>query len=102
MSNESEKNDTLLARLDAAQDLAPAGTARRAVRVTVGGKTYAGGIAEVPIEELALCTTADVKAMRFAHRSHRTRRLREAARDGTLSPAQVEALQYRGVLPRDL
>jgi hypothetical protein len=92
----------LLDRLDAATDLAPAGTARRAVPVSIGGTTYPGGIAAVPIEELALCTTADLAAMRFAHRSHRTRRLKEAAKDGTFSQETVKALQARGVLPANL
>ena len=102
MSNESGEPDTLLARLDAAGDLAPAGTSRSAVPVTIGGITYPGGIAAVPPEELALCTPADLAAMRFAHRSHRTRRLKEAAKDGTFSEEAVKALQARGVLPPNL
>lgn len=69
--------------------------------VTIGGKIYPG-IMEVPIEELALCSTAEYKAMRHAHRSHRSRRLRAAAENGTLSPAVVKALQAKGVLPSNL
>jgi hypothetical protein len=72
------------------------------VPVTIGGKTYPGGIAAVPLDELALCSSADLAAMRFAHRSHRTRRLNEAARDGSFSPEQVAALQAKGVLPEAL
>jgi hypothetical protein len=94
--------ETLLERLDSAGDLAPAGNAGKRVPVTIGGTTYPGGIAAVPIEELALCTTADLAAMRFAHRSHRTRRLNEAAKNGTFTPEQVAALQARGVLPTEL
>ena len=92
--------DSLLERLDAAVDLAPSGSSRKAVPVTIRGTVY-NGIAAVPIEELALCTTADVEAMRTAHRSHRSRRLREAAKDGTFSREQVAALKARGVLPSE-
>lgn len=37
--------------------------------------------------------------MKPAHRSHRSRRLMAAAKDGTLSLAEVQALQTKGVLP---
>jgi hypothetical protein len=94
--------DRLLERIETAGDLAPAGTARRQVPITIGGTTYPGGIAAVPIEELVLCSPADVQAMNPAHRSHRSRRLHEAARNGTLSPAEVAALKDRGVLPLNL
>jgi hypothetical protein len=94
--------DALLERIEAATNLAPVGTARRAVPVTVGGTVYTGGIAEVPIEELLFCSPEDVQAMKPAHRSHRSRRLHLAARNGTFSPAEIAALKERGVLPSDV
>jgi hypothetical protein len=42
---------------------------------------------------------AEVAAMVPAHRSHRSHRLRQAAADGTFSPAVVAALTERGVQP---
>jgi hypothetical protein len=98
MAQDTNGTKSLLERLNSAVDLAPAGTGGRRVPVTIGGKTYHGGIAEVPIDVLALCTAADLEAMRPAHRSHRTRRLNEAARDGTFSAEEVAELQARGVL----
>jgi hypothetical protein len=66
--------------------------------VVIGGKIY-DGIAAVPVADLALCSDADYQAMKPAHRSHRSRRLMAAAKDGTLSLAEVQALQAKGVLP---
>jgi hypothetical protein len=91
--------DTLLARIAAAADLAPTiGGGRGRVPVSIGGKTY-DGIAAVPLAELALCSYVDYQAMKPAQRSHRSRRLTAAAKDGTLSSAEVQALQAKGVLP---
>lgn len=92
-------DDPFLARLAAAGDLAPTvGRGRQPVPVIIGGKTY-GGIAAVPLEDLAMCSAADYAAMRPAQRSHRSRRLLAAAKDGTLPQTHVQALQARGVLP---
>jgi hypothetical protein len=102
MSDASNRKDSFLQRLEAVDDVAPAGTSRRAVPVRVGDTTYAGGIPEVPLEELALASKADVEAMGFAQRSHRTRRLKEAVRKGEFSPEQVAALKAKGVLPAEL
>jgi hypothetical protein len=97
------QRDAFLKRLDEAEDLAPTvGNARAPVPVTIAGTTYEGGIASVPIEELALCSAVDYEAMGPAHRSHRSRRLRQAAKTGALPVAYVEALQAKGVLPGDL
>jgi hypothetical protein len=93
---DTSPHDSLLERIEAADDLVRTG--RRATPVTIGGKEYKG-IMDVPVEELALCSSADYEAMRPAHRSHRSRRLRTAARDGTFSPEQVRALKAKGVLP---
>lgn len=97
---DTAKSDSLLARLDATTDLAPVG-ARRAVPITINGTEYAG-VMVVPIEELALCSAADYDRMKHAQRSHRSRRLRDAAKSGELTPEQVKALQARGVLPDPL
>jgi hypothetical protein len=98
----SEAEDPFLSRLARADDLAPTvGSGRAPVPITIGGREYAG-IVDVPPEELALCSAADYEAMAPAHRSHRSRRLRKAAKDGSLSSEYVEALQARGVLPENL
>jgi hypothetical protein len=99
VKTEADTDDAFLRRLQQADDLVPTGKERP--RVTIAGKSY-DSMAAVPIEELALCSPADYEAMRPAHRSHRSRRLRAAAKDGSLSPAHVEALQARGVLPKEL
>jgi hypothetical protein len=102
MTHETTVQESLLERLNAAEDLAPTvGGGRKPVPVTIGGKQYEG-IAAVPIEELALCSNADYLAMKPAHRSHRSRRLQKAATDGTFTPAQVKALQSKNVLPTEL
>jgi hypothetical protein len=110
MSPASEAHDPFLAAIDGATDLAPRaghGTAA-AVPVTIGGIVYQG-IGQVPIEALALCTAEEYAAMRPAQRSHRSRRLLAAAGDprysrspdfGKFSPAQVQALRDKGILPR--
>ena len=99
---DADAEELFLARLAAADDLAPmVGSSRAPVPITIDGKSYYG-IAEVPVEVLALCSAADFEAMGPAHRSHRSRRLRAAAKDGTLSPAYVAALQAKGVLPSEL
>jgi len=101
-SIDADTEESFLARLAAADDLAPTvGSSRAPVPVSIDGKSY-DGIAEVPVEVLAICSAADYEAMRPAHRSHRSRRLRAAAKDGTLSPAYVTALQAKGVLPSEL
>jgi hypothetical protein len=95
--------DSLIERLDTASDLAPTvGEWRKPVPLTIGGKEYVEGIAAVPIAELVLCSAEDWRNMKPAHRSHRSRRLRKAATDGTFTSALVEALQARGVLPNEL
>src|SRR5689334_18762492 len=71
-TNDTTKNGTLLDRLDAAEYLAPVGTGRRAVPVTIGGTGY-DGIAAVPLAELVLCSATDYEAMEPAQRSHRSR-----------------------------
>jgi hypothetical protein len=98
---DGDAQGSLLSRIAATDDIAPAVRRAASVPVTIGGRTY-DGIMAVPIAELALCSAADYKAMRHAHRSHRSRRLRAAAEDGTLSAAEVEALQKKGVLPSNL
>src|SRR4051794_8591010 len=97
----SAADEAILARLAKTDDLAPAAAGRGPVAITIGGKTYRG-IATVPVEELALCNGTDFDAMLPAQRSHRSRILRRAAKDGTLSRPVVEALQRKGVLPSDL
>lgn len=99
----TDAEEAFLERVAAAEDLAPTvGSGRAPVPVTIGGQEYEG-IAAVPVDVLALCSAADYEAMRPAHRSHRSRRLRAAATDGkSLSPAVVEALKEKGVLPSDL
>jgi hypothetical protein len=100
-SIDADAEESFLARLAAADDLAPTvGSGRAPVPITIDGKSY-DGIAEVPAEVLALCSAADYEAMGPAHRSHRSRRLRAAVEDGTFSPAQVEALRAKGVLPSE-
>lgn len=93
---------SLLDQLAEAEDLAPTvGHARAPVPISIGGETY-DGIAAVPVHVLALCSADDYEAMAPAHRSHRSRRLRAAATDGTFTAAEIEALQRKGVLPADL
>ena len=88
----------LLARIEAAENLAPTVGSRGTVPVTVGGITYPGGINAVPLDDLAVLSGEDHAAMNEGHRSHRSRRLRQAAREGKLSPAIVKALQAKKVL----